>query len=52
MIAGTTPRLRAIQKSSKLNKDCYDIRGPVMACARQMEEEGHRIIKRFLIFSP
>jgi alanine-synthesizing transaminase len=24
---------------------CYDIRGPVLARARQMEEEGHRIIK-------
>ena len=45
MTAGTPPRLRAIQKSSKLDKVCYDIRGPVMARARQMEEEGHRIIK-------
>jgi alanine-synthesizing transaminase len=41
----TTPRLRTIHKSSKLDNVCYDIRGPVMARARQMEEEGHRIIK-------
>ena len=32
-------------KSSKLNNVCYDIRGPVLDRARQMEEEGHRIIK-------
>jgi alanine-synthesizing transaminase len=43
--ADTRPRLRTIQKSSKLDNVCYDIRGPVMARARQMEEEGHRIIK-------
>ncbi len=45
MTADTTPRLRTIHKSSKLENVCYDIRGPVMARARQMEEEGHRIIK-------
>jgi len=39
------PSLRPVQKSSKLDNVCYDIRGPVMARARQMEEEGHRIIK-------
>ncbi len=32
-------------KSSKLDNVCYDIRGPVLVRARQMEEEGHRIIK-------
>lgn len=37
--------LKPIQKSSKLANVCYDIRGPVMAAARQMEEEGQRIIK-------
>jgi alanine-synthesizing transaminase len=37
--------LRPISKSAKLANVCYDIRGPVMARARQMEEEGHRIIK-------
>ena len=37
--------LRPVQKSSKLDNVCYDIRGPVMARARQMEEEGQRIIK-------
>lgn len=37
--------MQPILKSSKLNNVCYDIRGPVLARARQMEEEGHRIIK-------
>jgi alanine-synthesizing transaminase len=36
---------RPVMKSAKLTNVCYDIRGPVMARARQMEEEGHRIIK-------
>jgi alanine-synthesizing transaminase len=34
-----------LQKSLKLANVCYDIRGPVLAHARQMEEEGHKIIK-------
>jgi alanine-synthesizing transaminase len=37
--------LKPILKSSKLNNVCYDIRGPVLDKARQMEEEGHKIIK-------
>src|ERR1051325_10503012 len=37
--------LRAIRKSRKLTDVCYDIRGPVLDKARQMEEEGHKIIK-------
>lgn len=37
--------MQPIHKSTKLNNVCYDIRGPVLARARQMEEEGHRIIK-------
>ncbi|HMM46671.1 MAG TPA: pyridoxal phosphate-dependent aminotransferase [Thiobacillaceae bacterium] len=45
MTADNRPRLRTIHKSSKLDSVCYDIRGPVMARARQMEEEGQRIIK-------
>ena len=32
-------------KSSKLANVCYDIRGPVLEKARQMEEEGQHIIK-------
>ncbi len=34
-----------LKKSSKLDNVCYDIRGPVLDRARQMEEEGQRIIK-------
>ncbi len=37
--------LKPIRKSAKLSDVCYDIRGPVMVRARQMEEEGHRIFK-------
>jgi alanine-synthesizing transaminase len=37
--------MNPIRKSSKLANVCYDIRGPVQARAKQMEEEGHRIIK-------
>ena len=37
--------MRPIHKSSKLTNVCYDIRGPVMERAKQMEEEGHHIIK-------
>ena len=37
--------MRLIQKSQKLADVCYDIRGPVLEKARQMEEEGHKIIK-------
>jgi alanine-synthesizing transaminase len=37
--------MRQILKSSKLTNVCYDIRGPVMERAKQMEEEGHHIIK-------
>jgi alanine-synthesizing transaminase len=44
-VTADTPCLRTLRKSSKLDNVCYDIRGPVMARARQMEEEGHRIIK-------
>ena len=34
-----------VLKSKKLDNVCYDIRGPVLAHAKKMEEEGHRIIK-------
>ena len=37
--------MKPILKSSKLHDVCYDIRGPVLDKARQMEDEGHKIIK-------
>lgn len=37
--------MRTVTKSSKLANVCYDIRGPVLDKARQMEEEGQKIIK-------
>ena len=37
--------MQPIVKSAKLANVCYDIRGPVLERAKQMEDEGHRIIK-------
>jgi alanine-synthesizing transaminase len=37
--------VQSLLKSSKLANVCYDIRGPVLEKARQMEEEGQHIIK-------
>ena len=37
--------MKTVLKSAKLSNVCYDIRGPIMDAARQMEEEGHKIIK-------
>jgi len=37
--------LKPIAKSAKLANVGYDIRGPVLDKARQMEDEGHKIIK-------
>ncbi len=34
-----------VQKSSKLDGVCYDIRGPVLQVSKRMEDEGHQIIK-------
>jgi len=41
----TLSTLRPVYKSSKLANVCYDIRGPVLAMARRMEDDGQRIIK-------
>lgn len=37
--------MHLIQKSKKLANVCYDIRGPVLERAREMEAEGQKIIK-------
>jgi len=37
--------MRPVLKSAKLANVCYDIRGPVLARAKQMEDDGQRIIK-------
>ena len=37
--------MKTISKSAKLANVLYDIRGPIMDAAKQMEEEGHKIIK-------
>jgi alanine-synthesizing transaminase len=37
--------MKTVEKSSKLDNVCYDIRGPVLKEAKLLEEEGFRIIK-------
>jgi alanine-synthesizing transaminase len=37
--------MSSFQKSSKLDHVCYDIRGPIMDEAKQLEENGYQIIK-------
>ena len=37
--------MKTVQKSAKLANVCYDIRGPIMDAAKQMEEDGQKIIK-------
>ena len=37
--------MKTVHKSAKLANVLYDIRGPIMDAARQMEEEGHKIIR-------
>ena len=37
--------MQPVLKSAKLGNVCYDIRGPVLARAKQMEDEGLRITK-------
>ncbi|HPT51278.1 MAG TPA: pyridoxal phosphate-dependent aminotransferase [Accumulibacter sp.] len=37
--------MKPIYKSRKLDNVCYDIRGAVLQKAKQMEDEGHHIIK-------
>ncbi len=39
------PQPRPVTKSVKLLDVCYDIRGPVLQRAKQLEDEGHKIIK-------
>ena len=45
MLSPGRDTMKTIQKSTKLASVCYDIRGPIMDAARQMEEEGLKIIK-------
>ncbi|WP_137167190.1 pyridoxal phosphate-dependent aminotransferase [Salinimonas lutimaris] len=37
--------MKPVARSHKLDNVCYDIRGPIAAQARKMEDEGHRILK-------
>ncbi|MEJ8853794.1 pyridoxal phosphate-dependent aminotransferase [Variovorax robiniae] len=37
--------MKTLKKSTKLANVLYDIRGPIMDAAKQMEEEGQKIIK-------
>ena len=38
------PEMKTVAKSAKLANVAYDIRGPVLDKARQMMDEGHKII--------
>lgn len=37
--------MSSIEKSSKLDNVCYDIRGPVLKEAKRPEEEGNKVLK-------
>ncbi len=37
--------MKSIKRSNKLHGICYDIRGPVLDEAKQLEDEGHKILK-------
>ncbi|WP_404299963.1 pyridoxal phosphate-dependent aminotransferase [Alicycliphilus denitrificans] len=37
--------MKPIHKSAKLNNVLYDVRGPIVDAAKQMEDEGQKIIK-------
>ena len=37
--------MSSIEKSSKLDNVCYDIRGPVLKEAKRLEEEGNKVLK-------
>ena len=43
--SGTLVHMRAVTQSKKLQNVCYEIRGPVLAEAKRLEDEGHRILK-------
>jgi alanine-synthesizing transaminase len=45
MCRGETLEHMQVSQSRKLANVCYDIRGPVLAHATRLEEEGHRILK-------
>ena len=37
--------MKPIHKSAKLSNVLYDVRGPIVDAAKQMEDEGQKIIK-------
>jgi alanine-synthesizing transaminase len=37
--------MKTVEKSTKLDNVCYDIRGPVLKEAKRLEDEGFRILK-------
>lgn len=43
-ISASAP-LPPLKKSAKLQNVCYDIRGPLLQMANQMETQGHKILK-------
>jgi len=45
LVAETVSNQSVFMKSAKLANVCYDIRGPVLAEAKRLEEEGFKILK-------
>ncbi|MEN9911641.1 MAG: hypothetical protein RI956_85 [Pseudomonadota bacterium] len=45
MNPNTHPLLKPVKKSAKLAHVLYDVRGPIVEAAKQMEDEGQKIIK-------
>ncbi len=45
MTKGANYPTKPLKKSSKLANVCYDIRGPLLKTANQLEADGHEIIK-------
>lgn len=45
MVLYAKPTMKILKKSRKLDDVCYEIRGPALERAKQMEDEGQSIIK-------
>lgn len=45
IMKNTAPTRKPLKKSDKLQNVCYDIRGPLLKTAMQMEAQGQRILK-------
>jgi alanine-synthesizing transaminase len=44
-LTATLGNMKTIHKSTKLKGVCYDIRGPVLTAAKQIEDQGGKVLK-------